>query len=41
MAILQEFRAMAGVRGRNRHTPQPVPSYEYEKVHRSAVKVDE
>ena len=40
MAILQEFRTMAGVRGRKRHTPQPVPSYEYEK-HRSAVKVDE
>ena len=31
MAILKEFRAMAGVRGREAHRPHPVPKYEYEK----------
>ena len=40
MAILKEFREMAGPRGRQRHRPQPIPRYEYEK-HRSAVKLDE
>jgi len=40
MAILKEFREMAGPRGREHHRPQPIPRYEYEK-HRSAVKLDE
>ena len=39
MAILKEFREMAGPRGRQRHRAQAIPKYEYEK-HRSAVKLE-
>ena len=31
MEIVESFRRMAGVRGRNSHRPFPVPKYEYEK----------
>ena len=39
MAILKEFREMAGVKGRNAHRAAPKITYEYEK-HRSAVKIE-
>ena len=29
MAILKEFRDMAGIRGRNAHKPTPPPKYDY------------
>ena len=31
MEIIDEWRAMAGVRGRFNSNPFPVPTYEYEK----------
>ena len=34
MAIVKQFREMAGPRGRDTHRPVQVPRYEYEK-HRS------
>ena len=34
MAILKEFRDMAGLKGRNKHKLAPPVKYEYEK-HRS------
>ena len=40
MAILKEFRMMAGVHGREAHRPHPVPKYEYEK-HRAPTKAKE
>ena len=39
MQILKELRDMAGVKGRNRHVPEPVPTYEYEKHCSAAVTV--
>ena len=39
MAILKEYRTMAGIQGRKNHTPQPIPKYEYEK-HRESIKVE-
>ena len=39
MAILKEFREMAGPKGRHTHHPAPKVTYEYEK-HRQAVKVE-
>ena len=39
MAILKEFREMAGSFGRKRHAAAPKVTYEYEK-HRSSVKMD-
>ena len=35
MAILKEFREMAGVKGRNVHRGTDPPTYEYEKHHTS------
>ena len=40
MAIVKEFRAMAGTRGHNKHNPVAVPKYEYEKHRSTSVKIN-
>ena len=40
VAILKEFREMAGPRGRTAHRPQEPSKYEYEK-HRAPIKVED
>ena len=40
MAILKEFREMAGPRGRKAHRPAPIPTYDYEKHRSGTVKLD-
>ena len=38
MQIVQEFRNMAGVKGRKAHRAWPIPSYDYEKGRTNAAK---